>query len=153
MLLCCFYPVESAGSDICGHGIAAVVEITRDEKPVGTFSVALADTPGRQRKGLMHCPALAPGCGMLFAYPEAGKRVFWMKNTVIELAIIFISAEGRIAYIAHGEPGSLEHIHSPGNIQTVLEVNFHESRNLAVGDRVRWRLNDGIDTNAPVYRP
>jgi uncharacterized membrane protein (UPF0127 family) len=76
---------------------------------------------------------------MLFVYPQAGKRVFWMKNTAIELAIIFISADNRIASIAFGEPGSLKRIHSPENIRTVLEVNRAESPHLAVGDRVRWR--------------
>ena len=120
---------------------------------MGTFSVVLADAPESRRKGLMHCPALAPGTGMLFVYPDAGKRVFWMKNTVIALAIIFISADDRIAAIAHGNPGSLVHIQSPENIHFVLEVNSLEGMRLAVGDRVRVRLNSDTDEQPSCYRP
>lgn len=153
LLLGCLSPGESFGGDICGHRAAAVVEINRGEKAMGTFSVALADAPESRRKGLMHCSALAPGTGMLFVYPNAGMRVFWMKNTVIALAIIFISADDRIVSIAHGEPGSLEHIRSSADIRQVLEVNDAESRHLAAGDRVRLRLNSDIEEDATRYRP
>lgn len=141
-------PVQGCADNTCRYHKAGFVDITREGKPVGTFSVALADTPRDRRQGLMHCPALTPGSGMLFNYPSAGKRVFWMRNTLIELAIIYISADGKIASIAHGQPGSLECIHSPANIQSVLEINFPESGILAVGDRVRWRSNAGLDENA-----
>jgi uncharacterized membrane protein (UPF0127 family) len=140
LLLLCI-PDQSFAGNTCGYRKAGIVEITRKGKPVGTYSVALADTPLRQRQGLMHCQALTPGTGMLFTYPDAGKRVFWMKNTLIELAIIFISADKKIATIARGEPGSLQRIHSPENIQAVLEINFIESGGLAVGDRVGWRMD------------
>jgi uncharacterized protein len=153
LLLGCRSPGESFGGDICRHRAAADVEIIRGEKALGTFSVALADSPESRRKGLMHCPVLAPGTGMLFVYPNAGRRVFWMKNTVIALAIIFISADDRIVSIAHGEPGSLEHIRSSADVRQVLEVNDAESRHLAVGDRVRVELNTDTDQNSSHYRP
>ena len=146
-------PVQGCADNTCRYRKAGFVDITREGKPVGTFSVALADTPRSRRQGLMHCPALTPGSGMLFNYPSAGKRVFWMKNTLIELAIIFISTDEKIASIAHGQPGSLECIHSPTNIQSVLEINFPESGILAVGDRVRWRSQTGPDENAAHQRP
>ncbi|GAB6904776.1 hypothetical protein DESC_750029 [Desulfosarcina cetonica] len=125
-------------AEICGRPIAGRVEILRDQSVIGTFAVALADSPRDREQGLMDCPVLAPGTGMRFVYPDARRRVFWMKNTLIELAIVFISNERRIAAIAHGEPGSLEHIYSPGDIACVLEINFAESRFLNIGDRVRW---------------
>lgn len=140
---------QSLAGGICGQRQAAVVEITREQKAMETFSVALADTPHRRQTGLMHCPGLAPGTGMLFVYPKVGKRVFWMKNTLIELAIIFISADGKVVSIAHGEPGSLARIHSPAKTGHVLEINYAESLHLAVGDRVRWhRLPASDDTPA-----
>jgi uncharacterized protein len=153
LVLSCIHSGRGAGSDIWGQGEAAIVEITRGEVAVGTFCVALAESPQRWRNGLMHCPALAPATGMLFVYPQAGRRVFWMKNTSIELAIIFISADDRIAAIAHGQPGSLRRIRSPENIRYVLEINFLESRNLTVGDRVSWRLNSGSHVHAAPCRP
>ena len=151
MLLC--IAGQSCADNTCRYCKTGIVEITREGKPVGTFSVALADTPRRRRQGLMHCTVLAPGNGMLFNYPNADKRVFWMKNTLIELAIIFISADETIASIAHGQPGSLECIHSPAGIQSVLEINYLESGILSVGDRVRWRLDTPGDEKASHYRP
>ena len=64
-----------------------------------------------------------------------------MKDTLIELAIIFITADGRIAAIERGEPGSIDYIQSPNDIQSVLEVNYGESRDLKVGDNIRVWMN------------
>jgi uncharacterized membrane protein (UPF0127 family) len=129
------------GAEICGHPEMGAIEISRSGKPIEQFGVTLAISAESQRLGLMNCPSLSPRSGMLFTYPDARRRVFWMKNTLIDLAIIFISAEGRIAAIEHGEPGSTYPIRSPEGIQSVLEINFHESHHLMVGDGVRLRLS------------
>ena len=144
-LLTCMVAGGVYGGSACEFQKRATIEIVRDQATVAVFAVSLADTPQRRRRGLMHCPALSPETGMLFVYPTPGKRVFWMKNTIIELAIIFISADGRVSAIARGEPGSLARIRSPENTRLVLEVNYAESRQLAVGDRVRWRPTPGAD--------
>jgi uncharacterized membrane protein (UPF0127 family) len=141
LLLCCIPGGTSRGDQICGYPEAGTVEIIRGNEMIGQFGVALAESVENQRRGLMHCPRLAPDTGLLFVYPDARRRVFWMKNTVIELAIIFISADGRIAAIERGRPGSLEHIRSSTDIRSVLEINYPESRRLSAGDRVRLRLN------------
>ena len=36
------------------------------------------------------------GSGMLFSWPLAGQRVFWMRNTLIPLSVGFISADGTL---------------------------------------------------------
>lgn len=136
LLLSCSQGAKGDGGLICGQSPGGTIEIKRGEATVGSFNVALAASPQSQRKGLMACPELVPATGMLFVYPQGGKRVFWMKNTLIELAIIFISDDGQIAAIAHGQPESLERLHSPENIRYVLEINFAESHTLAVGDQV-----------------
>ena len=86
----------------------------------------------------MHCPILEPGTGMLFVYDDVHPRVFWMKDTPLELAIIFVAADGRITAIERGRPGSLVRIPSPGPVQFVLEINHREARGLQVGDRMLW---------------
>jgi uncharacterized membrane protein (UPF0127 family) len=91
--------------------------------------------------GLMYCSLLSKGIGMLFIYPDARRRVFWMKNTYIELVIIFIFANGRIAAIERGEPGSLDHIQSPDDIKAVMEIIYCESHGLKSGDHVILRQN------------
>ena len=127
----------AAGGDICGRPETARVAIVHGERVVAAFGVALADTPPLRRQGLMHCPSLAPGTGMLFTYPDRGRRVFWMKDTAIALAIVFIAADDRIAAIEYGRPMQLARIYSPDDITAVLEINAAESRSLAVGDRIR----------------
>jgi uncharacterized membrane protein (UPF0127 family) len=59
-----------------------------------------------------------------------------MKDTRIELGIVFIGADDRISAIARGLPQSLKRIPSPGPTRLVLEVNYDEARNLEVGDRI-----------------
>jgi uncharacterized protein len=136
LLVCFTAATAGAGADICGRPPAGHVDIVHGDRRVGQFAVTLAETMQTRRLGLMHCPLLERGTGMLFTYPDARKRVFWMKDTLIELAIVFIDAEGRVAAIAHGEPGSLSYIHSPGRIARVLEINWAEGGVLAAGDRV-----------------
>ena len=134
--------VPALGAPICGYRETGVVEIIRDGALVDRFAVTLADTADSRRRGLMNCRSLDPGTGMLFTYPDAGRRTFWMKDTFLELAIVFICPKGRIVAIARGRPGCRDHIHSPDRVQSVLEINFDESHRLGVGDQVRLRLHD-----------
>ncbi|MBL0712903.1 MAG: DUF192 domain-containing protein [Desulfosarcina sp.] len=108
------------------------------------FTVCIAESASQRRRGLMHCPQLKTGTGMLFIYAQARPRVFWMKETPLELAIIFISADARIAAIEKGTPASLSRIPSPGPIRQVLEINFEEARGLQVDDSVQL-----IESNMP----
>ena len=55
-------------------------------------SAELALTPDQQAKGLMFRPSLAPGAGMLFVFKDPGMKSFWMKNTIIDLDMVFLDA-------------------------------------------------------------
>jgi uncharacterized membrane protein (UPF0127 family) len=140
-LLSSLFKFESFGAKICEYPEMAKVKISRKGDVIKAVSVTLATTPIMRQRGLMFCPALSYGTGMLFIYPDAKRRTFWMKDTLIELAIIFITADGRIAAIERGEPGSIDYIQSPNDIQSVLEVNYGESRDLKVGDNIRVWMN------------
>ena len=129
-------------ADICGRPREGRVAILREDRVVARFDVVLADKPDQWRQGLMHCSQLDLGTGMLFSYPDARRRVFWMKNTPLELAIVFIDADARITAIARGTPNSLARIHSPDGIAWVLEINWFDKRVLAVGDRVEPIFKD-----------
>lgn len=50
----------------------------------------LADTPEKIEKGLMFVTKLPEGDGMLFLMDREEPQAFWMKNTLIDLDIIFI---------------------------------------------------------------
>jgi uncharacterized membrane protein (UPF0127 family) len=135
----------SFGNEICGQAEMGMVEIVRGAEVIKKIPVTLAANLKSRQRGLMYCSLLPKGTGMFFTYPNVGRRVFWMKNTYIELAIIFIFADGRIAAIKRGEPGSLDYIQSPDGIKAVLEINYRESRNLKLDDHVILRQNSSFN--------
>jgi hypothetical protein len=53
------------------------------------------DSPSREH-GLMMRTALASSHGMLFVFPQAAPRAFWMKNTLIPLDILYFDTGRRL---------------------------------------------------------
>jgi len=110
------------------------------------FEVWIADTPDRQRQGLMYVRDLPAGQGMLFVNETPRISSFWMKNTYIPLDILFIDARGRIvAIFANTRPLSLEPVGPSSPVLAVLELRGGEAarRGIREGDRVRH----------PVFKP
>ncbi|SDD54157.1 hypothetical protein SAMN04488071_0764 [Kordiimonas lacus] len=104
------------------------------------FSVELALTPPAQARGLMFRAKLDPDKGMLFIFPEADMRSFWMKNTLIPLDIIFIRENGTIINIVeNAEPRTLTPRESLAPAVAVLEIAGGRARALGIkpGDTVR----------------
>jgi uncharacterized membrane protein (UPF0127 family) len=105
------------------------------------FDVWVADTPERQTQGLMFVRDLPASRGMLFPEPEARTTAFWMKNTYIELDMLFIGADHHIEKIvAKAPPLSLATISSDAPVIAVLEIKGGEAqrRGIRVGDPVSW---------------
>lgn len=89
--------------------------------------------------GLMNRKELAADSGMIFDFENNGVVVMWMKNTLIPLDMLFITAEGRISGIARNAvPLSLERIAAPGPVRYVLEIKGGVAERLGIrpGDRV-----------------
>ncbi len=102
------------------------------------FEVWIADTDARKEQGLMFVRDLPQNRGMLFPDCCAG---IWMKNTYIELDIVFVGKDGRIAKIAaRAHPFDETNIPAPGPVKAVVELKGGEAQQLGlkVGDRVTW---------------
>jgi uncharacterized membrane protein (UPF0127 family) len=56
-----------------------------------------------QEKGLMFRETLCDKCGMFFEFDNESYRTFWMKNTFVDLDIIFIDSSGQIVNIAEAK--------------------------------------------------
>jgi uncharacterized protein len=113
----------------------------RGDATAHQFKVWVADTPSRQSQGLMFVRDLPADQGMVFIHAEPRLASMWMKNTFIELDMIFIAPDGRIAKIAQRtKPHSLDTIASEVPVKAVLELKGGEAarRKLRVGDRVSW---------------
>jgi len=77
------------------HGHVFFTEAGREER----VRVEVADTEDRQEVGLMCRPALDPDAGMLFVFAAPTRASFWMKNTLIPLAIAFMDSDWHIVRI------------------------------------------------------
>lgn len=117
-----------------------------------TYKVALpnglvidAELPESNWKGLMGRESLCSGCGMIFVFDHESYHGFWMLNTLIPLAIIWINKELEIVHIER----NAEPCVSPKNPYTeckvytpqrpakyVLEVNPWVARGIEVGMKV-----------------
>jgi uncharacterized protein len=88
-----------------------------------TFQVELARTPSERARGLMYRTRLAPDAGMLFVFDSEENEVFWMKNTLIPLDMIFIDHDLRIVGIVeNAEPQTLTARSVDRPSQYVLEI-------------------------------
>jgi uncharacterized protein len=106
------------------------------------FAVWIADTVARQTQGLMFVRDLPADRGMLFIEQAARPMTFWMKNTYIDLDMLFIAADHRIVKIApRAAPLSLATISSDAPVIAVLEIKGGEAarRGIRVGEQVSWR--------------
>ena len=66
----------------------------------------LADTPSKQEKGLMFVTNLPENEGMLFVFDQEEDQIFWMKNTLIDLDMVFIGADKTVTAVADEMPHS-----------------------------------------------
>lgn len=99
-----------------------IVTVDTGERKI-PFKVELAITPQEHERGLMYREHLAPDAGMLFISESPRRQVFWMKNTLIPLDMIFIGADWRIAGIVeNAEPKTLSAREVAAPSQYVLEI-------------------------------
>jgi len=107
------------------------------------LSVELAFTPDTRSCGLSNRNTLGKNNGMLFLFPKARKRTFWMKNTHIPLSIAFIDETGKIVTI-HQMEADQTHItyHSLKPVRYALEVNqsWFTLHGIKEGDQVEMVL-------------
>jgi uncharacterized protein len=106
-----------------------------------TFQVWVADTPERAEQGLMFVSDLPESMGMVFPVQPARIENMWMKNTYIELDMLFIDEHGRITkIIERAAPLSLQTLSSDTPVAGVLELKGGAAAKLGLhnGDTVTW---------------
>ena len=119
-----------------------LVIVTHDGKP-HLFHVEMAVTTDQQEIGLMWRTALAADQGMLFDTGTSQISQMWMKNTLIPLDMVFISADGTVAAITENAvPQSLAVISSGVPVRATLELQggLTEALDIRVGDKVQQRI-------------
>ncbi|MEM2963418.1 MAG: DUF192 domain-containing protein [Candidatus Anstonellales archaeon] len=108
--------------------------------------VEIADTYEKRMRGLMYRESLPKGGGMLFVFEDSAPRIFWMKNTLIPLDIIFIDEEGAVvAIVENAQPCLVDPCKtysSKENAKYVLEVEggFARKNGVSVGSNIEIKL-------------
>lgn len=124
-----------------------LVDITIGDKK---YKVEIADTPEKQKKGLMGRESLPENQGMLFIYDEPQDLSYWMKNTLISLDIIFIDDDMEVVSVKQGQPMSEEPI-TEDDVQYVLEVNSNSG--IEEGDQLVVEDSDDKEYSMHVLFP
>src|SRR4029077_643759 len=111
-----------------------------------SFQIWAADTPERAAQGLMFVSDLPESLGMVFPVEPPRVENMWMKNTYIELDMLFVDAHGRITkIIQRAAPLSLHTLSSDTVVAAVLELKGGQAAKLGLhtGDSVSWKKPPG----------
>ena len=95
--------------------------------------------------GLMHRREMPQHEGMLFVFESPSEQCFWMKDTLLPLAIAFVADDGTIVSTSDMQPRSLESHCSEKPVRFALEMNhgWFDKRGLKAGSRL----------SGPAFRP
>jgi uncharacterized protein len=133
---------EQATLDLASFPRTDLTIRSSKSKAVHTFRVWVAETPQQAEQGLMFVRDLPESQGMVFPWEPPRVSNMWMKNTYIELDMLFIDAHGRVLKIVEHAPAlSLETISSGAPVVATLELKGGAAAHLGlqVGDEVSWK--------------
>ncbi|MFC3195296.1 DUF192 domain-containing protein [Marinicella sediminis] len=68
------------------------------------FNVEVVDDDQSRAMGLMYRRSMDDDVGMLFLFPDAEPRSFWMKNTLIPLDILYFDQHRKLVSISANTP-------------------------------------------------
>lgn len=103
-----------------------------------SFVLEVADDDGEREIGLMYRRQMAADHGMIFVFPDADFRSFWMRNTLIPLDIVYLDERGRVLNVEAMKALDESSIRSDGRAMYAIELNAGVGKSLGLkrGDRV-----------------
>ena len=97
------------------------------------FGVEVADDAAERAQGLMFRENMAKSTGMFFVYERPQRAMFWMKNTLISLDMVFADATGRVTRVhSNAVPQDTTTIDGGPGVQFVLEINGGLAKRLGI---------------------
>jgi uncharacterized membrane protein (UPF0127 family) len=98
----------------------------------------VAETPQEHEIGLMHRTSMGSNEGMIFVFDRPGQQCFWMKNTLIPLAVAFVADDGTIVNVDEMKPQTLDPHCSTKQVRFVLEMNtgWFTKRGIKAGSKL-----------------
>jgi len=105
----------------------------------------LALSASERALGLMYRREMANNRGMFFIFPREQMQRFWMKNTYLELDMIFIDAGHKVVSVVHkAVPLSESHRASKLPAKYVLEVNGGLAEKWGLGKGAQLIVNEEL---------
>lgn len=119
--------------------------------PRGKLALAtVADEAARER-GLMCVTRIPHGRGMIFVFPGPDTaRGFWMKNTLVDLDMVFVAHDGRVTAVSAGVPATQAGT-PDANIARRDGVGRYVIE-LGAGDAARYGLTIGTALKLPTLK-
>lgn len=108
---------------------------TKIQVGMHVITAELAASSNERQMGLMHRTKLGPNRGMLFAFEQADKHCFWMRNTPLALTIAWLDSSGKVVSLADMQPKSDDN-HCPSEAAVYaleMEQGWFKQRNIKVG--------------------
>ena len=125
----------------CTRSGPCVAIVAPDGTTRATVAIEVANTTEQRERGLMFRKHLDDDAGMIFVFPDAAPRNFWMHNTDIPLDMIFADSSFRVTgIVANAAPQTDTLRGVEGNSEYVLEVNggFCAKNGVKPGDRFQF---------------
>jgi uncharacterized membrane protein (UPF0127 family) len=88
-----------------------------------TYALEVANTEATRERGLMRRDSMPADHGMIFVFPDAADRAFWMKNTRFNLDILYLGDSGRVVSIKQMKAHDLTGVPSDGPARYAIELN------------------------------
>jgi len=122
------WAAAAAMSSVCGAATAQdAPQRLQNRTTLGAgmynMQVEVAMTPQEHAIGLMHRTSMGANEGMLFVFDRPGVQCFWMKNTLIPLAVAFLADDGTVVNLDEMKPQTLDSHCSTQPVRYVLEMN------------------------------
>lgn len=104
------------------------------------FTVEVADTEASRATGLMNRDKMSASAGMLFVYDSPRRAMFWMKNTLIPLDMVFADANGVVTAVhSDAVPQDTTTIDGGDGVKYVLEINGGLAARLGIAPGAEMR--------------
>lgn len=112
-----------------------------------TISLAVMETPEEQARGLGGCTRIPKSSGMYFPMKPAREAIFWMKDMIIPIDIVWIK-DGKVVGIERDVPNEpldtpdsqLTTYASPGEVDAVLEVGSGKAEEYGITEGAQVEL-------------
>jgi len=119
------------------------LEIIGIKLPDGTrLAAEVAWTPKQQEKGMMFRTVVPSLTGMLFVYEKEAYQSIWMKNTLVNLDVVYMDQDKQVTVVYPNVPGS-----QPGVEESETEHRSGYGKyflELRAGEAARLNIKKGI---------